>query len=615
MKSGGVMEQAGVNSFISRRGFLCGCCGLAAWGIVGGTLAGRAQATDLDLNRFFEETFARQVAKSPELRTTLGLPGDQGSWDDLSEVALADDDAALAVDLARLRRDFPDDGLTPDGRLNKRLWEYQAEERLAAARWRQNSYPADHFNGCHGKIVDTLATFHPIRDKIGAQAWLSRVRKIDMPVDQLIAALKAGADRGVIPPRFSMEKALDAVGKVLTGRPFVPSASEESALLAGFRSKIAALDLPEADKTALVTEAEDLLSDHFAPAWARLTSAMRAVLARSDDRDGVWKLPNGDAYYQYCLSRHTTLPLVPTDVHELGLTEVRHIQAEMETIKDKVGFMGNLSAFNQFLRTDRQFYFSDDDAGRAAYLAGATDILQRVASVLDGQFNLKPKAPLVVQRFERFREASSTIARYSQPASDGSRPGIYYVNLSDMKEMPIWQMEVLAFHEGVPGHHLQIALAQEATGLPDFRRHEFHTAYVEGWGLYSERLPKELGFYTDPYSDFGRLTFALWRALRLVMDTGIHAKRWTRTQAIDYFVANSAFTREVAEREVDRYIVYPGQACAYYIGLRKLLELRDAAREKLGARFDIRFFHDIVLGNGSLPLPVLEQVVTQRMMV
>lgn len=599
------------NPAVTRRGVLCSCCGLAAWTLTGGLLSAPAHATDADpeLNAFFAEVFARQAAKSPEMRTALGLPGDQGSWDDLSDAALAANDADVKADLARLRRDFPEAKLSPAGRLNKKLWEYQAEEMLATARWRGNFYPADHFNGRHGDLIDTLTTYHPVRDKVGAQAWLARVDNIDQPVGQLITALQVRAERNVIPPRFSVEKALVAIRNVLAGRPFDPAAAEETALLAGFRRKVEALDLPAAEKTALLSQADRLLSTRFAPAWKRLAETMEGLLAKADDRDGVWKLPDGDAYYQWCLSRHTTLPLNPSDVHELGLAEVKRIHAEMEAIKDKVGFKGDLPAFNQFLRTDKRFYFSDDDAGHDAYLKGANLILDRVKQVLDGQFNLKPKAPLVVQRFERYREASETIARYGQPAADGSRPGIYYVNLSNMKEMPIWQMEVLAFHEGIPGHHMQIALAQEATGLPAFRRHDFHTAYVEGWGLYSERLPRELGFYADPYSDFGRLTFALWRALRLVMDTGIHAKRWTRSQAIDYFVTNSAFTREVAEREVDRYIVYPGQACAYYIGMRKILELRETVKKKLGARFDIKRFHDTILGNGSVPLAVLEQVV------
>lgn len=604
------MGAQGVMGFINRRAFLCSCCGLAAWSMTGGILtASAASPNDPALHAFFAETFARQAARSPELRTALGLAGGLDGWDDLSDTALAAEDAALTGELARLRREFPDDSLSADGRLNKRLWEYQAEDRLAESRWRTNAYPADHFNGRHGSIIDLLSTYHPVRDRASAQAWVSRIKGIDQPVGQLITALDKGAKLGVIPPHFSVEKTLVAVRNVLTGRPFVAKATTESALLAGFRRKAEALDLPATDKAALIADAEKALATSFAPAWKKLESTVVTLLAKADDRDGVWKLPDGPVYYRWCLSRHTTLALDADTVHALGLAEVTRIHAEMEAIKDKVGFKGDLQAFNQFLRTDKQFYFPDTPDGHAAYIKGADLVLDRVKQVLDGQFNLKPKAPLVVQRFELYREASETIARYSQPASDGSRPGIYYVNLSNMKEMPIWQMEVLAFHEGIPGHHMQIALAQETAGLPDFRRHDFHTAYVEGWALYSERLPKELGFYADPYSDFGRLTFALWRALRLVMDTGIHAKQWSRKQAIDYFVANSAFTREVAEREVDRYIVYPGQACAYYLGMQKILELREKAKAAQGAKFDIKRFHDMILANGSVPLAVLEQVV------
>ncbi|WP_051329937.1 DUF885 domain-containing protein [Niveispirillum irakense] len=601
-----------VHGPLTRRGLLAGCGALAAGMMLGrGIAQAQTMATgpDAALDRFFAEQFDADAARSPEMRTWLGLGGPQDGWDDRSEAALAENDRVLAAALDRLHRDFPDGGLTPAGRLNKKLWEYQAGEKLAAARWRGNSYPADHFNGRHGEIVDLLSTYHPVRDGQGARAWIARVRSVGQPVGHLIQALEERAANGVIPPRFSVEKTLGAVRNVLTGRPFQPDAAADSALLAGFARKVADLPLPEAEKQDLTRQASGALQDAFAPAWQRLATSLEGLAARADDRDGVWKLPDGEDYYRWCLRSHTTLELEPETVHALGLQEVRRIQDEMAAIKHKVGFTGDMAAFNRFLREEGRFYFPDTDEGHAAYINGATHILEKVKAALDGQFNLKPKAPLVVQRFERYREASETIARYSPPASDGSRPGIYYVNLSNMKEMPIWQMEVLAFHEGIPGHHMQIALAQEATNLPAFRRHDMHTAYVEGWGLYSERLPKELGFYEDPYSDFGRLTFELWRAIRLVLDTGIHVKKWSRQQAIDYFTRNTAFTREVAEREVDRYIVYPGQACAYYIGLRKVLELREKAKKELGPSFDMKGFHDAILANGSVPLSVLEQVV------
>lgn len=595
---------------IGRRALLSAGGALLGWGLLRGMPVQAAGAGgDAALNRFFAETFAAQADRSPELRTWLGLPGDQSGWDDLSEAALAAEDARLAEDLARLRRDFPTATLSPAGRLNKRLWEYQAEERLGEARWRGNSYAADHFNGRHGEIIDLLSTYHPLRDATDAQAWIARVRGIAQPVDQLISTLERRAAQGVIPPRFSVEKSLQAVRNVLTGRPFEPESDADSGLLSGFRNRLGRTSLPAAEQATLVTAATQALRESFTPAWTRLSAALTHQLEQADDRDGVWKLPQGPDYYRWCLKRHTTLDLEPEMVHALGLQEVRRLQEEMVAVKTRAGFSGDLVAFNQFLRSDPQFYFPNDEDGRAGYLAGARLILDKVKGALEGQFTLKPKAPLEVRRFELYREGSETIARYSPPASDGSRPGIYYVNLSNMKEMPIWQMEVLAFHEGLPGHHMQMALAQEMTGLPEFRRHQTHTAYVEGWGLYSERLPKELGFYEDAYADFGRLSFELWRAIRLVLDTGIHVKKWSRQQAIDYFTSNSAFTAEVAAREVDRYIVYPGQACAYYLGLRKLLELREKAKKELGHTFDIRGFHDTILANGSVPLGVLEQVV------
>ncbi|QJE71759.1 DUF885 domain-containing protein [Aerophototrophica crusticola] len=597
---------------LGRRGFLCACCGLAGYALVGGRLEARAAAPaagqgDADLYRFLEDSFQAAVARSHETRTWLGLPGDHSAWDDIGEAGAAADAAFAEAQLTALRKHDPA-GLSDAARLDRQLYEQRLLGQLEAHRWRLNSYPVEHFNGRHGAIVDLLSGTHPIRDARDAQAWITRVRAVPGAVDQLLAALEVRAARGVLPPRFSLQKSLDAARNVLSGRPFTAGPGD-SALLAAFGRKLDALKLPPAESEALMAKAAAALSDSFAPAWTRLAAGLEGLVARATDDDGVWKLPDGADFYRYCLKDHTTLDLDPEQVHALGLSEVKRIQADMAEIQAKVGFKGSLQDFYRFLRTDDRFYYPDTDAGRAGYIRDASAILDGLKAVLDGQFGLKPKAPLEVRRFELYREASETIARYGRPAADGSRPGTYYVNLSRMREMPKYQMEVLAFHEGIPGHHMQIALAQEMSGQPTFRRFEFHTAYGEGWGLYSERLPKELGFYQDPYSDYGRLTFELWRAVRLVVDTGIHAKRWTRQQAMDYFTANLAFTPEVAEREVDRYIVYPGQACAYHIGLLEILKLRDRARGALGPRFTAASFHDAVLGSGSVPLPVLGQVV------
>ncbi|WP_162305846.1 DUF885 domain-containing protein [Oleisolibacter albus] len=592
---------------ISRRGFLAGSGGLGAAALAGWPAFAASTAEDKRLLDFVQAAFEQEVARHPETRTWLGLPGPHDAWDDISPRAEAEEARMTEAHLGQIRA-FDPARLSPAGRLNRHLFEYRALDRLDGFRWSLNSYPAEHFNGRHGSIVDMLSSVHPASSPDLARAWIARVRGVPAAVDQLMEALEIRAARGVIPPRFSVDKTLEATRAVLTGRPF-GDGPEDSALLAGFTRRVKALDLPEAERTALVAEAGTALARDFAPAWQRLAACFDSLRQRTSDDDGIWKLPDGLAYYRSCLKRHTTLDLEPEALHALGLAHVAALQKEMQAIQDSTGFTGTVREFHAFLKEDPRFYFPDTDEGRAAYLAGAERILAGVKAVLGSQFGLLPKTDLVARRFELYREASETLARYSPPAADGSRPGIYFINLSRLREMPKWQMEVLAFHEGIPGHHLQMALAQEMTDLPAFRRFDGHNAYIEGWALYSERLPKELGFYTDPYADYGRLTFELWRAIRLVVDTGIHVKRWTRQQAIDYFTANSAFTAEVAEREVDRYIVFPGQACAYRLGLLKILELREHARTALGPRFDIRGFHDTLLRHGSVPLPVLEETV------
>lgn len=562
------------------------------------------------LDAFFEEAYRDALSRSPEWETMLGLNGAANDrWNEVSEAFDAESHKLEVERLARMRAEVDPAGLSDRARMNYRLWEYRAEENIAAYRWRNHDYVLEHFNGRHSGMPSLLINSQPVRDPGHFAAWEARVGRIGSAVDQLIAAAERQACAGVIPPRFSLEKSRDAVLGTLRGRPFQKDATEDSALLADIKAKIEGMDVPAGEKAELSARAEASLERSFGPAYRRLADHIGTLHARATDDDGVWKLPDGAEFYRFCLKRHTTLELDPDEVHARGLAEVARIHGEMQAIMRQVGWSGDLQSFFRHLREDPRFYYPDTPEGHAAYLAEAERILAEVQASLDGQFGIKPKAPVIVRRFEPFREASEAIARYSPPAADGSRPGTYYVNFSNMREMARFQMESLAFHEAVPGHHLQIAIAQEMTDLPTFRRFDWHNAYVEGWALYSERLPKEMGFYKDPYADFGRLTFELWRAIRLVVDTGIHAKRWTRQEAIDYFAGNSAVPPESAEREIDRYIVWPGQACGYYLGLLKILELRGKAETALADRFDIRGFHDAILRNGSVPLPILEDVV------
>jgi uncharacterized protein (DUF885 family) len=343
-----------------------------------------------------------------------------------------------------------------------------------------------------------------------------------------------------------------------------------------------------------------------------LIAWVEADLVNTDDvATGVWKLPDGPALYKERLAAMTTTAMTADEIHELGLAEVARIHAEMEAIKRQVGFEGTLQEFFASLRGNSRFLFPNTDEGREAYLQTSRDFYAAVQAQLPDYFGLRPKAGLVVKRVEAFREQPGAAQHYQPGTPDGTRPATYYAHLIDMNAMPKIEMESIAYHEGIPGHHLQIAIMQELTGVPMFRTQSFFTAYTEGWGLYAERLAKEMGHFEDPYSDFGRLGSEIWRAIRLVVDTGLHSKGWTEQQAVDYFLANGSTSEGQVRAEIRRYIVNPGQATAYKVGMLKILELRERAQTALGDRFDIRAFHDVVLGGGAMPLSILERRVDE----
>ena len=359
----------------------------------------------------------------------------------------------------------------------------------------------------------------------------------------------------------------------------------------------------------MIDQAKAALLTSVQPAYEAGITELTQLKAGATDVDGAWKLPDGEAYYAQRLNQMTTTDMSAAEIHQLGLDEVARIHDEMRKIMKTVGFEGDLKEFMEFMRTDPQFYLPDTDEGRAQYLREATAMIDEMREDLPRVFNTFPKADMIVKAVEPFREASAGKAFYSRPAPDGSRPGTYYANLYRMEDMPTYQMEALAFHEGIPGHHMQIAIAQELEGIPKFRKYGGYTAFSEGWGLYTEFLPKEMGYYKDPYSDFGRLAMEIWRAARLVVDTGLHDKKWTRQEAIDYLLENTPNPEGDSRKAIDRYIVMPGQATAYKIGMLKILELRENAKTELGDKFDIRAFHDVVLKDGAVPLEVLEENV------
>ena len=463
--------------------------------------------------------------------------------------------------------------------------------------------------GTHSMIAAFLINQHQVSDVKDAKAYISRLNGVPAVFDQLITDLEVRAEKGIIAPKFVFPHVIDSSKNIIKGAPF--EQGDDSTLLSDFKRKVNKLEISQSEKDSLTADAADALKSAVKPAYSKLINYIAQLEKRADNRDGAWKFPDGEAFYNNALKRTTTTDLTAKEIHAIGLAEVARIHDEMRAIKDKVGFKGDLAAFMQFMKTDKQFYLPNTDAAKEQYISQATDLINNMKSRLDELFIVKPKADMIVKRVEAFREKAAGKAFYQQPAPDGSRPGVYYANLYDMEAMPTYQMEALAYHEGIPGHHMQIAISQELEGVPKFRKFGGYTAYIEGWGLYSELVPKEMGLYEDPYSDFGRLSMELWRAARLVVDTGIHAMQWNRQQGIDYYVNNTPNATSDGVKMVERHIVMPSQATAYKVGMLKILELRENAKQQLGDKFDIRQFHDIVLKNGPVPLNVLENFVNQ----
>ena len=560
------------------------------------------------LNAFFAETFERDVKRSPIYQTYLGRKDDYNKLDDISEARQDEDIALVRQDLDRLHKEFKVAKLDAAAALSYRIFEHLAKDRIEGDRWRHHEYIVNQMYGWHADIPALLITAHGVASVADAEAYIVRLNAMQDFFAEVAKGVRLRADKGIIPPQFVFPLALEQARNVIAGRPF-DKGPADSPFFQDIKAKVGALAIDDKEKQRLIAAAEAALKDKVKPGYEAVIAALRDTQAKATADDGVWKLPQGNEYYAYQLRHYTTTAMTAEELHNLGLNEVARIHQEMEAVKNKVGFKGTLQDFFKFVTTDQRFFYPNTDEGRQAYMDQTVRTLNEIKGQLDGLFNIRPKADVIVKRVEAFRENGAPTAFYQQPAMDGSRPGIYYENLVDMKQMPKNTLAALVYHEAIPGHHMQIAIAQELQGIPEFRKVADFTAYTEGWGLYAELLPKEIGLYQDPYDDFGRLSYEIWRAARLVVDTGIHAKRWTRQQTIDYLVQNTPFPVGDITREVERYIVYPGQATAYKVGMLKFLELREGARQALGDRFDIRAYHDTVLKGGAMPIPVLENVV------
>ena len=550
-----------------------------------------------NLGDFFQKYDDAQLSLSPQGKAYRGIrDGDYGEWTDASDETEVARQKLQQATAEAMRASFDPAKLSPDEALSFELFNAQADRAAKLFPFRDHDYVFDQMNGAQSQLPAFLINIHRVADVGEAEAYVSRIRGLGPLLDTLTAQSADRAAKGYAPPKWVYAYVVSDIENLL---------KPDNAVIEDITAKVGKLSIAETEKARLTGAAKAAWAESAGPAYQRLLAEMKRQQAAAGTQDGVWRFPDGKAYYEALLAGYTTIDMTAAQIHDLGLSEVARIHGEMKTIMAKVGFKGTLPQFFDHLRTSPQYYYDT----REAYLADVDTHVKAMEARLPAFFNTLPKAPLQVKAVEAFREKSAGKAFYQSPSPDGSRPGTYYVNLYDLRDMSKTELEALAYHEGVPGHHLQRAVQTELTGLPPFRRFGGFTAYTEGWGLYSEELGKDMGFYTDPYSDFGRLGMELWRATRLVVDTGLHDKRWSREQAIRYLKDNTPNPQGDIEKAIERYIVYPGQATAYLIGKLKIMELRGRAQKALGDRFYFRTFHDVVLTSGPVPLDILERRV------
>jgi uncharacterized protein (DUF885 family) len=576
--------------------------------------ANRVAEETARINAWFDAKYEEKLDRSPMARSYLGDKKDYDKFDDFSEQA---QDAQLEwsrLTVEELKSSFKREDLDKQAQLSWDLWIDQYERAAEANQFRRNGYVLNHFYAPHTYFAQFLISIHKVDEPSDMEAYITRIPLISAQLLQVLESAKLNAAAGSRPPQFSYDGVLKQARALSSGAPF--EGEGDNVLWTDAQAKadalVAAGKIDQARADEYKAAARAALLEHWGPAYAAVIAWVESDRPNADEiATGVGKNPNGQAYYLERLADATTTTLTPEEVHQIGLDGVVRVHAEMAAIKQQVGFEGTLQEFFKFVREDDQFYFPNTDEGRQAYIDTATAHIKFIQERLPQYFGVLPKADVVVKRVEAFREKDGAPQHYLLAAPDGSRPGVFYAHLSDMRAMPIPQLEVITHHEASLGHHLQFSIAQELTNIPKFRTQLYYNVCQEGWGLYTEELAKEMGAYQDPYSDFGRLTTEVWRAIRLVLDTGLHAKGWTQEQAVAYFLENSPAAEGQVRAEVERYIVMPGQATGYMIGKLKIEELRSRAEAELGDRFDIRAFHDTILANGQMTLPLLERQVDE----
>lgn len=571
--------------------------------------AAEIEKASSELTVWLDAEYEEDLLNSPMSLTFQGRRERNAELDQFGDAELDRQLAWRRASVAELKEKFDPATLNEEARTSYDLWIQQLDLMEKGAQFRRAPYVFVK-DGPHAFLPNFMISFHAVAEKADMDAYVARLNELGRVLDQVLEGAKLAAAEGNHAPRFAYDQALEESRNVIAGAPF--GAGADSPIWADVKSEIATL-LQDGKVTAeeakvLEDGARKALVDVVKPSYDRIIAWLEADRANTSElAQGAGQLmKDGAAYYNTALELMTTTSMTADEINELGLKEVARIHGEMEKIKETVGFKGALADFFVFMRTDPQFHLPNTDQGRADYIKMAEGYLASIQPKLPQYFGLMPKAPLVVKRVEAFREEDGGAQHYFPPTLDGSRPGVFYAHLSDMNAMPTYELETITYHEGNPGHHMQIAIAQELTGIPKFRTQYGSTAYQEGWGLYTETLAKEMGQYADPYSDYGRLSAEIWRAIRLVVDTGIHSKGWSEEQAVKYFAENSSVPMAAIKSEIRRYIVWPGQATAYKIGMIKIQELRALAQKELGDKFTMAGFHDTVLGGGALPLPVLE---------
>ncbi|GGI81116.1 hypothetical protein GCM10007978_18710 [Shewanella hanedai] len=560
---------------------------------------------------FLDRTLIKIAFDSPETLTSLGFlesVGIKGHNADL------DDDRPEKADelfdelevIHETLLSYEDADLDENQQLSKEIALYLLDFSARAETYRYHNYPVNQLFGVQNGYPSFMEAQHRVETVEDAENYLSRLEKVKLKFEQNLLGLRIREHNGIIPPRFVIDRVLTEMTE------FVETPIRDNILYTSLKTKLAdAQDIPIKKQAELLGLAEDNIREYVYPAYGLFIDYFAALADKSGNDDGLWRLPNGDEAYQLALNFFTTTDYTADEIHNMGLAEVARIQGEILTILESEGFdiANGFSAAIETLAADPQFYYEDSDAGRAQILIDYQTILDEINAGLDDAFRIRPKAGMEVVRIPEFKEKTAPGAYYQQPAIDGSRPGRFFANLYDIKATPKYGMRTLAYHEAIPGHHFQVAVAMELEGMPFIRKMAPFTAYSEGWALYSERVAWELGFQDDPFDNIGRLQAELFRGVRLVVDTGIHAKRWTREQAIDYMKLNTGMAQSDVISEIERYIVMPGQATSYKVGMMKILALRDKAQSALGDKFNLRDFHDVVLKNGPVPLDILERLV------